>query len=177
MSSSCRRFAVLGLTLSLVVACGSPAPPPVDAAMPEPDASDGTCATFTAAGFPPLPSACLPRCSQGSHTAWDTCADLPCFFAAAAVTSDATPAAHVRTPNGSILDVTCQRTGAPNDMSCVDWQLDSCAYEACPNEFDRTWQCTSSCDDERSALNACVAASATYESCWPLRAGLCFPYP
>lgn len=166
------------LAFALVLGCSSPAEPAVDAAFaPDAssvDASDGLCGFPSGVSFPQLPSACLPRCNRASRDVFQRCGvDLNCFFNDASVTNDDTAHAFLGSGTGPV-EIGCGRSATA--QACVDWQANSCVYDACPNEFDRRGRCTGDCAAAQQALVNCFNRSqATYRPCFNLRVPGCFP--
>jgi hypothetical protein len=140
----------------------------------------GTCASTTCSvagasgAFPPLPPACLPRCSSATRSALAMCTSDPC--AQMAVSADTTPGTTLDRGGGMTTTIRCR--------DCYNWQLNSCAEEICPSQFAAYVSCAaagdpstigSRCSSQIGAVNACLMAnSATYSACFDSRVSMCF---
>ena len=125
--------------------------------------------------FEPVPSSCLPRCSSGTLTAIDACADYTC--AAAALDRDTTPSVTMTLRNSAgtamnTIDLDCR--------FCWDYQDWTCWIDYCPDEFVPWYDCAAggsgACDTEIADLQACLDTNTTaVQSCRNSRIPSCFP--
>jgi hypothetical protein len=142
-----------------------------------PDAGGGTdagtaatCAITLGADVPPLPSACLPRCSTATAQAAGMCADGECQQAA--FEADTTPTVPF-TVNGMPQQ--------PLDCaSCINIQQLSCAHDSCPDETTAVLTCnpmtdSMQCMPQQMTLQTCLQANmSAFNSCAQALAGMCF---
>lgn len=129
------------------------------------------CALDAERGWSPLPSSCLPRCTQ---TTWD--AILACRTAAdpsacqdAAIAMDTTPPTSA-TGASDVFPIDCN--------VCLSFQTRSCIEEACLFPllaFDRCATLTpdAPCTSESVALNDCRVAHPEVQACQRARDPLC----
>lgn len=133
-----------------------------------------TCSVVGASGtYPPLPSACLPRCSTATLSRYNACTTQSC--AEIAVAEDTTAPTTLTAAEGT-LSLTCSR--------CFNWQLNSCAEELCPSQFDAYISCARAgpastaetrCASQISTVNSCLAANPSeYGFCADTRTSRCF---
>ncbi|GAB5548399.1 MAG: hypothetical protein SangKO_081590 [Sandaracinaceae bacterium] len=146
---------------------GTP-PPPTDSG-PAPSG----CSVAGAMGFPALPAGCLPRCSSATFDAVVACGmDGACQQSA--ISSDTTPGTDVDLGMGMVQNIDCN--------GCFSWQVNSCVFESCPDQFAACTMCedgcnpdTAGCETEEGALDSCLMANGmALQGCVNGRAGACF---
>lgn len=152
------------------IASGAPEGPPLT--LPPPP-EPNTCDIAGRAGHPPLPQACLPRCTAETRDATVACrtASDPVACQSAAFAADTTPS--------TVVSVGAE--GVPLDCGfCLQWQSLSCFFDACPVETLALLRCpnveasTDSCAGVTTRFNDCVAASGA-TACQRTRDAACFP--
>lgn len=144
-----------------------------DSGTPRPDSGGGggMCAVTIALGsVPALPSACLPRCSSATLDRYNACMDDMC--AQTELENDTTPSTPF-TVNGMA------QMGGLDCSGCVNYQVLSCAMDACPTETNAYLSCNPMtdammCNPQIMALNACISASMPFATCFGARGGMCF---
>ncbi len=132
----------------------------------------GGCSVAGAAGFPPLPAACLPRCSGATASAVNACADAACQQAA--LDADTTPPTNVDVGMGMTESIDCS--------GCFNWMINSCIFDSCPDQFAGCVMCADFCDPamagceaEEAAFDSCIMTNmAALQSCVNSRAVMCF---
>lgn len=146
--------------------------PPDTGVTPPPDS--GPPPSTCAASFPsPLPNGCLPRCSSATFDAVVACGmDGACQQSA--IAADTTPATNIDLGGGMTDSLNCQ--------SCFSWQVNSCVFDACPDELAACSMCGDGCDEsmagceaEEMAINSCLMANGmAVQTCVNSRAVMCF---
>src|SRR5262245_38424997 len=103
-----------------------------------PDGGEGLCAVITSAflGTPPLPSACLPRCTAATRDAYAACDTIQCQEDAQQ--ADPTPAVRMRTPYG-IFEFACG--ASQTTYPCTVWQTWSCYEQHCVRDYAAYMDC------------------------------------
>lgn len=153
----------------------------VDAAIVRTDS--GTTPSSTCSAYPgiddttisPVPSSCMPRCTNATLGAFNRCTDSDC--AVAALQADSTPA--VGMPIGTTpIDLDC--------FTCFFFQMYHCNSVVCPEEATPAFMCSfdesiTDCDARFEALDACIdgladgsAEETQFEECWQTQVGACF---
>ncbi|MEC7525840.1 MAG: hypothetical protein VYE22_38520 [Myxococcota bacterium] len=137
-------------------------------APPAPEPEPATC-SLAGRGIPPLPSACLPRCSAETWRRVVACREDadPQTCQGEALAADETPNATLGTAAGPV----------PVDCAvCVNVQTQSCLFDACPVEMLSVLRCRAlggTCDAESAAASSCAAASAGFRECQRERDARC----
>ncbi|MEZ4340143.1 MAG: hypothetical protein R3B82_26270 [Sandaracinaceae bacterium] len=132
----------------------------------------GGCSVAGAAGFPPLPAACLPRCSAATLNAINMCTDAACQQAA--LDADTTAPVNVDVGGGMSESIDCS--------GCFNWMINACIFDSCPTEFGACIECsdlcdssTAGCETEEAAFDSCITTNMTaLQSCVNSRAAMCF---
>lgn len=196
MDTKALRLGIACVALLGLAACGNNSRPMImvtdsggtdagsvgtDSGMGGMDAGGGaTCGSIaTATGWPPLPASCTPRCSSATLTTAAGCGtDQMCQQNA--FDADTTPPANVDT-GAEPFAVDC--------AGCINWQGNSCVYDACPTEFNAYLMCAAmamnpdtECMTQTTALNGCITTNMTaVQTCYqgtmtaPGRVYDCFP--
>ncbi len=176
--------------LASVVGCDNRTNPPVDSGgivlmdsgsgdpdtgtppMPDSGTPPTGCSVDVSTSLPPLPAACLPRCSSATVTCIMGCADGACQRAC--VDADTTAGTTLNASGESI----------PLDCSgCWDWGIQHCVFVSCPSELAGCAGCadqcnpdTAGCETEEAAIDSCITANQTaIQSCFNTQATRCFP--
>jgi hypothetical protein len=179
MNRMALRLGIACAALAGLVACGGNDAPPVisfpdsgpavdsgtDAGPPD-SGPPAACEVDASSDFPPLPSACLPRCTNATASAVNACADTACLQAA--LEADTTPSVPF------IVNGMDQPGGLDCD-GCFGYQQLSCAFDVCPAETAALLMCMSGCDAQNAALNTCIQANSTaFQSCFSSLGPMCF---
>ncbi|MBX3269982.1 MAG: hypothetical protein KF729_06955 [Sandaracinaceae bacterium] len=131
------------------------------------------CSVAGATGFPPLPAACLPRCSSATASALMACGmDATCQ--SNALRADTTAPTNVDFGGGMSESINC--------FGCFNWMINACIFDSCPSQFGACIECSDFCDDatagceaEETALNTCIDANiSALQTCANSRASMCF---
>jgi hypothetical protein len=127
------------------------------------------CSVVIGEDLPPLPSACLPRCSSATAQTFATCTTDECRVGA--LSSDMTASTSLDI-NGTPQDLDCS--------TCVNYQQLSCAFDVCPVETAELAGCDAmvdptECESQEAALVSCIAAhSTTFQPCAQSLIAMCF---
>ena len=155
---------------------------PGDGSIP-PGTDGGMCAADMSSSLtPPIPDACLPRCTVATQAAMNACDESwemdPEMFdlyacQTMALEGDPTPAVMYTdssTAEGFSYELNCQ--------SCFWMPVDVCNDQFCPMESPMARDCVGTleeCQPKYDALDACVAMNvAAHQSCIDMNQARCF---
>jgi hypothetical protein len=174
------RLGLACAALVVAAACSSPDPiimlpdaAPVDSGTDAGGRVDsggggGMCAVTIGTDVPPLPSACLPRCSNATASAVMACTTAMCQQMA--LMADTTPGVAF-TVNGMADTLNC--------AGCFGYQQLSCANDSCPAETAAYLMCnpmtdSMMCNPQIMALNTCIMGAPAFQTCFNGLATMCF---
>ncbi len=131
-----------------------------------------TCSITVRADIPPLPSACVPRCTDSTFDRFVACTTEECHQ----MTLEADTSAPVSISiNGVIEDLDCS--------GCVNHQSTSCAHDVCPAQTNAIIACNAEtdptgCASQAAALQSCIMANSTdFQTCLQPLVSMCFGAP
>lgn len=130
-----------------------------------------SCTLADGRGLPPLPSACLPRCTASTWSAIVACRDAPDPTACqdAAIAMD--PTAPIDLMGGAdLIPLACD--------DCLSWQTTSCIEDSCRFPLLEFTRCANlrpgdPCTTERSTVQSCISLAPEVATCQRLRDRAC----
>lgn len=139
------------------------------------------CSIDVSTGLPPLPAACLPRCSSATAMAIDTCItsggtiEQIAMCQQMAVENDTTP------PTTLTIVGEETETEQLNCSGCWEYALQHCLFASCGAELVGCLSCSEGCDPEmagceaeETALNTCLTNNQdAIQACFDEQAGRC----
>lgn len=133
-----------------------------------------TCSLADRPGTPPLPPACLPRCSADTWSAIIACraTRVPVACQARAISADPTPAVSLDFgPELGPLELTCG--------PCLDLQTETCLVELCRTEYLALIRCLDlggRCTTEQADLDRCRTDGPSFRACQAERDEACVAF-